>query len=242
MAGTGVGTFNDRLRDAVRGGGSFGDDPRCRASPPGSGSHTPLAVHDRIKVGPRRRPGHLPVRHPHRRRAERRPDRLQRLTQRLRRTPPARRVNYVDAHDNEILYDAMAFKLPRGTVADRPGPACRCSRCRWWCSARASASWRWAPSGCGPSRSTATRTTRATGSTRSAGTRADGNGFGLGLPPAADNEDKWALGPPAARRPVPGPAAATYRADRRRGTASCCGSAARRRSSACPPPTRCSAG
>ena len=30
MAGTGIGTFNDRLRDAVRGGGPFDDDPRVQ--------------------------------------------------------------------------------------------------------------------------------------------------------------------------------------------------------------------
>src|SRR3712207_4894314 len=29
MAGTGIGTFNDRLRDAVRGGGPFDEDPRA---------------------------------------------------------------------------------------------------------------------------------------------------------------------------------------------------------------------
>ena len=30
MAGTGIGTFNDRLRDAVRGGGPFDEDPRIQ--------------------------------------------------------------------------------------------------------------------------------------------------------------------------------------------------------------------
>ena len=30
MAGTGIGTFTDRLRDAVRGGGPFDDDPRIQ--------------------------------------------------------------------------------------------------------------------------------------------------------------------------------------------------------------------
>ena len=30
MAGTGIGTFNDRLRDAVRGGGPFDEDPRVQ--------------------------------------------------------------------------------------------------------------------------------------------------------------------------------------------------------------------
>ena len=51
MAGTGIATFSDRLRDAVRGGGSFGDDPSVRGFATGLGAATPLSVHDRIKVG-----------------------------------------------------------------------------------------------------------------------------------------------------------------------------------------------
>src|SRR4029453_14978076 len=31
---------------------------------------------------------------------------------------PGETVNYVDAHDNEILYDAMAFKLPVETTPE----------------------------------------------------------------------------------------------------------------------------
>ena len=38
MAGTGIGTFNDRLRDAVRGGGPFDEDPRIQGF--GSGLYT----------------------------------------------------------------------------------------------------------------------------------------------------------------------------------------------------------
>ena len=38
MAGTGIGTFNDRLRDAVRGGGPFDADPRVQGF--GSGLYT----------------------------------------------------------------------------------------------------------------------------------------------------------------------------------------------------------
>src|SRR6185436_11298186 len=38
LAGTGVGTFNDRLRDAVRGGGPFDGDPRIQGF--GSGLYT----------------------------------------------------------------------------------------------------------------------------------------------------------------------------------------------------------
>src|SRR4029450_3829854 len=38
MAGTGIGTFNDRIRDAVRGGGPFDSDPRIQGF--GSGQFT----------------------------------------------------------------------------------------------------------------------------------------------------------------------------------------------------------
>ena len=66
MAGTGIGTFNDRLRDAVRGGGPFDDNPRVQGF--GSGLFTDpngdpvngtldqqkarlLLAQDQIKVG-----------------------------------------------------------------------------------------------------------------------------------------------------------------------------------------------
>ena len=103
---------------------------------------------------------------------------------------PGETVNYVDAHDNEILYDAMAFKLPAGLpIADRArmqvlalalvvlgqGPgfvALGTERLRSKSLDRNSynsGDWfnqiRWNPE--------------------------DGNGFGIGLPPAEDNEDKW---------------------------------------------------
>ena len=67
MAGTGIGTFNDRLRDAVRGGGPFDGDPRIQgfgsgllvrperrtrstARPPSSGRGC-CCYQDQIKVG-----------------------------------------------------------------------------------------------------------------------------------------------------------------------------------------------
>ena len=126
MAGTGIGTFNDRLRDAVRGGGPFDQDPRVQGfgtglytDPNGSSTAGPpmaqidalLLEQDRIKVG---------------------------LTGNLRDFPlvdrwgnpatgsqipyggsgtgycaePSDVINYVDAHDNETLFDALALKLP----------------------------------------------------------------------------------------------------------------------------------
>ena len=52
MAGTGIGTFNDRLRDAVRGGGPFDDDPRIQGF--ASGQYTDPNG-DPVNGTPRRR-------------------------------------------------------------------------------------------------------------------------------------------------------------------------------------------
>jgi pullulanase-type alpha-1,6-glucosidase len=134
MAGTGIGTFNDRIRDAVRGGGPFDSDPRIQGF--GSGQYTDpngdpvngtssdqkaglLHNMDLIEVG---------------------------LTGNLKNytftdstgatvtgaqvdyngqpagytTNPQEAINYVDAHDNETLYDALTYKLPVATsMADR---------------------------------------------------------------------------------------------------------------------------
>ncbi|GAA2668704.1 hypothetical protein Apa02nite_047680 [Actinoplanes palleronii] len=118
MAGTGIGSFNDRMRDAARGGGAFGD-PGVPGFATGLGQRTPGFVHDRIKVG---LAGGLAtyrfVTH----------DGVERSGAQVDyngspcgyASAPGETVNYVDAHDNEILYDAMAFKLPPGTrPADR---------------------------------------------------------------------------------------------------------------------------
>lgn len=134
MAGTGIGTFNDRIRDAVRGGGPFDDDPRIQGF--GSGLYTDpngdpvngppeaqkarlLLSMDQVKVG---LAGNL---------------RDYRFVDRTGATVtgaqvdyngnpagyaarPQDTINYVDAHDNEALYDALAYKLPQRTpMADR---------------------------------------------------------------------------------------------------------------------------
>ncbi|MDQ1740008.1 MAG: hypothetical protein QOE53_1660 [Pseudonocardiales bacterium] len=134
MASTGIGTFNDRLRDAVRGGGPFDTNPRIQGF--GSGQYTDpngdpvngdagtrkatlLHDEDLIKVG---------------------------LTGNLRdyslinaagervtgsgvdyngspagyTADPQEAITYVDAHDGQTLYDALALKLPQPTtMADR---------------------------------------------------------------------------------------------------------------------------
>ncbi|MGX6607831.1 pullulanase-type alpha-1,6-glucosidase [Micromonosporaceae bacterium Da 78-11] len=215
MAGTGIGTFNDRLRDAVRGGGSSGD-PTVRGFATGLGSHTPPALHDRIKVG---LAGGLStyrfVTHTGVEQSGAQID--------YNGSPsgyafsPAETINYVDAHDNEILYDAMAFKLPAGTAAvDRArmqvlalsvvvlGQAIGfvsmgSERLRSKSLDRNSynsGDWfnqiRWDP--------------------------ALGNGFGLGLPPAEDNEDQWGYARPLLADPalVPPPNVIALAAERYR--------------------------
>ncbi|WP_229073548.1 pullulanase-type alpha-1,6-glucosidase [Actinoplanes sp. DH11] len=189
MAGTGVGTFNDRLRDAVRGGGSFGDDPGVRGFATGLGSGIPLWLHDRIKVG---LSGALAtyrfVNH----------DGVERSGAQIdyNGSPsgyahdPGEAINYVDAHDNEILYDAMAFKLPVGT------PPVDRARMQVLALAVVVLS-----QGAGFV-ALGTERLRSKSLDRNSYNSGDwfnqirwdpalGNGFGAGLPPWEDNGDKW---------------------------------------------------
>ena len=90
MAGTGIGTFNDVLRDAVRGGGPHDDDPTIQGWATGDSQSQEL-----VELG---LAGHLL------------PDGYA--------ARPDDAIAYVDAHDNETLFDALAFKLPRATSMD----------------------------------------------------------------------------------------------------------------------------
>ena len=134
MAGTGIGTFSDRLRDAVRGGGPFDEDPRIQGFASGlftdpNGAQVNgapeqqrarlLLHHDQIKVG---LTGNL---------------RDYRFVDRTGQTvtgaqvdyngqpagyaaEPDETITYVDAHDNETLFDVLQYKLPQATsMADR---------------------------------------------------------------------------------------------------------------------------
>ncbi|MET3806136.1 pullulanase-type alpha-1,6-glucosidase [Nakamurella sp. UYEF19] len=134
MAGTGVGTFNDRLRDSVRGGGPFDDDPRLQGFgsglytdpnvAPGNGSaDTQLATllldQDRIKIGlTGNLAGYTFV------------DRTGATVNGAQvdyngqptgyTADPSETISYVDAHDNETLFDTLTYKLPQSTsMADR---------------------------------------------------------------------------------------------------------------------------
>jgi pullulanase len=198
LAGTGVGTFDDRLRDAVRGGGAHGD-PTVRGFASGLGPETPLALHDRLKVG---LSGALATyRFVTSTGAEMSGAQIDYHGSPSGYTAaPGECVTYVDAHDNEILYDALAFKLPRDTpIVDRARMqilalsfvtlgqgtgffALGSERLRSKSLDRNSynsGDWfnqiRWDPAG--------------------------GNGFGLGLPPAEDNHDQWRWAQPLLAEP-----------------------------------------
>ncbi|MER5550772.1 pullulanase-type alpha-1,6-glucosidase [Streptomyces sp. NPDC002793] len=219
MAGTGIATFSDRARDAVRGGGPFDEDPGVQGF--ASGLHTDpntstangteaeqkarlLHYQDLIKVG---LTGNLAD---------------YTFTDTQGRTvkgsavdyngapagyaaAPGDALAYADAHDNETLYDALAFKLPAGTSAD--------DRARMQVVAMATAALSQ-----GPALSQAgTDLLRSKSLDRNSYDSGDwfnalhwdcrkGNGFGRGLPPAADNQDKWSYGKPllGAARITPG--------------------------------------
>ena len=134
MAGTGIGTFNDRIRDAVRGGAFNDTDPRTQGF--ASGLYTDfngdpvngdsaaqkaklLLDEDLIKVS---LTGNLKdftfV------------DRTGKTVKGSQvdyngnpagyTSQPQEAVNYVDAHDNQTLFDLLTYKLPVATsMADR---------------------------------------------------------------------------------------------------------------------------
>ncbi|MFF3892060.1 pullulanase-type alpha-1,6-glucosidase [Streptomyces sp. NPDC001812] len=204
MAGTGIATFSDRARDAVRGGGPFDEDPGVQGF--ASGLHTDpnssksngteaeqrarlLHYQDLIKVG---LSGNLAGY----RFTDTDGKEVKGSQVDYNGSPagyadaPGDALAYADAHDNESLFDALAFKLPASTNAD--------GRARAQVLAMATATLSQ-----GPALSQAgTDLLRSKSLDRNSYDSGDwfnaihwncaaGNGFGRGLPPAADNADKW---------------------------------------------------
>jgi pullulanase-type alpha-1,6-glucosidase len=222
MAGTGIGTFNDRLRDAVRGGGPFDDNPRRQGfasglfSDPNGDSVNGTAAeqrarllhqHDQIKVG---LAGNLA--------GYRFVDSSGRTVTGAQvdyngspagyTSQPGEAITYVDAHDNEILYDALAYKLPVGTSD--------VDRARMQVLALSTVVF---SQGVGFVTAGSERL-RSKSLDRNSYNSGDwfnqirwdcaaGNGFGVGLPPAADNASRWPYARPLLADPalVPGCAA-----------------------------------
>ncbi|POX46057.1 pullulanase-type alpha-1,6-glucosidase [Streptomyces sp. Ru72] len=204
MAGTGVATFSDRARDAVRGGSPFDSDPRVQGfasglytdpnSSPANGTtaeQKARLLHDQdlVKVG---LTGDLAK---------------YRFTDSAGKEvtgaeidyggspagyadAPGDALAYVDAHDNESLFDALTYKLPKDTSA--------ADRARMQVLAMATATLSQGPS-LSQAGSDLLRSKSLDRNSYDSGDWfnaihwdcRDGNGFGRGLPMAADNQAKW---------------------------------------------------
>ena len=205
LDGTGIGAFNDRLRDAVHGGGAFDPDHRVfqgfgtgLLTQPSGLDHrgwneqsADLAHRtDLVRLG---LAGNLKdyVMTISDGSVRRGIDLIHNGAPAAFASHPQENVNYVDAHDNETLYDLLAYKLPQGmpvaervrmntvclaTVALAQSPA-------FWCAG--------------------TELLRSKSLDRDSYNSGDwfntidftgqSNGFGRGLPPASRNESSWAI-------------------------------------------------
>ena len=223
LAGTGIGTFSDRLRDAVRGGGPFDENPRTQGF--GSGEATDPNGDDTANPDAATRLKHdtdlvqLGM-----------AGNLRSFAFRLNETgavaqgkdvdyngspagyaeQPDEVITYVDAHDNETLFDSLAFKLPQATtMADRV----RMNSVSLATTALAQTPSFW-HAGADLLRSKSLdRNSYDSGDWFNIldWTGAD-NGFGRGLPPKGDNEAKWSYMRPLLADPALKPSASDVQA------------------------------
>ena len=131
MAGTGIGTFDDRIRDNVRGGGPFDLNPRAQGF--GSGLYTLsngdaingnsakqkatlLDQMDLVKLGMAGEELNFSFVDNTGQRSSG-ADLLYNNVSAGYTANPVDQIAYVDAHDNEILFDSLAYKLPYKTSA-----------------------------------------------------------------------------------------------------------------------------
>ncbi|MFC8128332.1 pullulanase-type alpha-1,6-glucosidase [Streptomyces sp. NPDC057302] len=209
MAGTGIATFSDRGRDAVRGGGPFDEDPGVQGFASGlftdpnasKANGTPaeqkarlLHYQDLLKVALTGNLADYTF-------TDSAGKRVKGSEVDYNGAPagyaaaPGDALSYADAHDNESLYDALAFKLPADTTA--------AERSRMQVLAMATATLAQGPS-LSQAGSDLLRSKSLDRNSYDSGdwfnalhwNCQDGNGFGRGLPPAADNKDKWPYGKP----------------------------------------------
>ena len=220
LGGTGIGTFSDRLRDGVRGGGPFDEDPRIQGF--GSGGYTdpngvPANGSEAAQLTRAQHDGDLV--------------RLG-LAGNLRdfsflasdgqvRTgaqldyngqpagyadSPEEVISYVDAHDNETLFDALTYKLP---VATSMAERVRMNTVSLATTALAQTPSFWhAGADLLRSKSLDRNSYNSGDWFNSLDFTGQDNGFGRGLPPAADNEAKWAIQGPLLANPALKPAPA----------------------------------
>ena len=204
LDGTGIGAFNDRLRDAVHGGGAFDPDHRVfqgfgtgLLTQPSGLDHrswneqsADLAHRtDLVRLG---LVGNLKdyVMTISDGTVRRGIDLIHNGAPAAFASQPQENVNYVDAHDNETLYDLLAYKLPQGMpVAERVRMNTVCLATVTL--AQSPSFW-----------SAGTELLRSKSLDRDSYNSGDwfnaidftgqSNGFGRGLPPASRNEGSWA--------------------------------------------------
>ena len=205
LDGTGIGAFNDRLRDAVHGGGAFDPDHRVfqgfgtgLLTQPSGLDHrgwneqsADLAHRtDLVRLG---LAGNLKdyVMTISDGSVRRGIDLIHNGAPAAFASHPQENVNYVDAHDNETLYDLLAYKLPQGMpVAERVRMNTVCLATV--ALAQSPAFW-----------SAGTELLRSKSLDRDSYNSGDwfnaidftgqSNGFGRGLPPASRNEGSWGI-------------------------------------------------
>lgn len=219
LAGTSIGAFNDRLRDAVRGGGPFDEDPRKQGF--GSGQFTDpngapvngdeetqrdTLAHDTdlVQLG---LAGNL---RDFQLRSAQTGEVVTGVDIDYNGAPagyaedPDEVINYVDAHDNETLFDSLTMKLPRATsMADRV----RMNTVSLATTTLGQSPVLW---------HAGADLLRSKSLDRNSYDSGDWfnlldftmteNGFGRGLPPQADNGDKWDFQRPLLADPALAPA------------------------------------
>ncbi len=223
LGGTGIGTFSDRLRDAVRGGGPFDEDPRKQGFGSGEATDDNGAIDKDGK----------PVNADAAARLAHDTDLVQLgLAGNLRSfsfrsqssgavvsgtqvdyngspagyaDEPDEVITYVDAHDNETLFDSLTYKLPVATTMQ--------DRVRMNTLSLATTALSQTPSfwhaGADLLRSKSlNRDSYDSGDwfNRLDWTGVD-NGFGHGLPPEAQNSAKWSFMKPLLANPALKPSA-----------------------------------
>ncbi|MFD6135319.1 pullulanase-type alpha-1,6-glucosidase [Isoptericola sp. NPDC060257] len=230
LGGTGIGTFSDRLRDAVHGGspvdaasrftqgfgtGLFTDPNGREASEGDAGSVNDGSDDERVDLGHQTDLVRLGLAGNLRDFAFRASDDGAGETTRgedldYRGAPagyadsPEEVVTYVDAHDNETLFDLLTLKLPQDTaMTDRV----RMNTVSLATTALAQTPSFW---------HAGTDLLRSKSLDRNSYDSGDwfnaidwsgqDNGFGRGLPPAADNEDAWPVMAPLLADPALKPA------------------------------------
>ena len=203
LGGTGVGTFNDRVRDALHGGTLFDVDPRA-AQGLGTGELTDPNGRDERDEGSLRADlawrtdlvrlslaGNL------RDMVLRTADGEHRRGEEIRYgdqsaaygTEPVESIAYVDAHDDETLFDRLAYKLPIGTtMADRIRMNTVCLACvtlgqtpSFWAAGTEMLR----------SKSLDTDSYNSGDWFNAIDWSGQDNGWGRGLPPANRNFDQW---------------------------------------------------